>query len=139
MTKIKYGCDVQRATCTLYETALPEFSSITDCPDIDATTTELYSLVGDIREENDLSNLGENCITYTLVSGKLPVKNALLKLEEEVCALKEEIETLKTTDVLDRPITGLGLDTSCLTDSCGESISTYKELFQALIDKVCTP
>jgi len=138
--KIKYTCgEVSQATCVAYETTLPEFSEITDCADLDATTTELYTLVGELRDQTDLTELIEQCLDYVLIGGKLFVKNALLKQGEEICALKEEIQTLKTTAIFDTPLTGSGLDLLCLTDACSNEITTYGELFQALITKSCTP
>lgn len=138
--KVKHTCgDTVYATCVAYETLLPNFSEITDCPDLDLTTAELYTLIGEIRTQTDLTELGQDCLDYVLVGGKLFVKNALLKQEEEICALKQEIEALKTTALFDQPLTGSGLDLSCLTDACDNTINTVGELFQALITKVCLP
>lgn len=138
--KIKQTCgDSIYATCVDYDTPLPEFSEIADCADLDATTTELYSLIGELKDQSDLSELIEQCLDYVLVGGKLFVKNALLKQGEEICALKEEIEILKTTAICDKSLVGSGLDLDCLTDACSNEITTYGELFQALITKACTP
>jgi hypothetical protein len=137
--KIKYGCETAFASCVTYETPLPDFSEIVGCADLDETTTELYCLVKDIKTEIDLSELGEKCLTYTEVAGKTFVKNALLKMEEEICLLKEEVNTLKTTAIFDKPLTGSGIDLDCLPDFYIDPITTYGDLFQALIAKVCTP
>lgn len=140
MTKIKYTCgSITPATCVKYETNLPTFSEIENCPSIEETTAEIYTLIGQIKADLDLTELGEDCLTYTQVGGKIPVKNVLLKIEEKVCQLQEEITLLKTTDIFNRSLTGSGLNLSCLTDACNDTVTTYGELFQALITKACAP
>ena len=89
-SKVKHTCtgSIQYALCTSYETELPEFSEL-ECPSIEETTEELYNLVGEIKEETDLSELGEKCLEYLLdENDKIVVKNVLLKFEEEICNLK---------------------------------------------------
>ena len=142
MNKIKYGCgDITYATCLKTEVVPNSQSSLLEeeCLVQEQVNEDVYEQLENIQTQSDLSELGELCLTYTTVEGKLFVKNALLKLEEEICSLKENVETLKTTDILDKSIIGLGLDLECLTDACSETITTYGELFQALIAKVCKP
>ena len=141
MKKIKYGCDTSYATCIIVESTPNPQSSLLDveCISQQDFNEDVYEQLENIQTQSDLSELGELCLTYTTVEGKLFVKNALLKLEEEICSLKENVETLKTTDILDKSIIGLGLDLECLTDACSGTITTYRELFQALVTKVCTP
>ena len=142
MNKIKYGCgDITYATCLKTEVVPNSQSSLIDseCIVQEQVNEDVYEQLENIQTQSDLSELGELCLTYTTVEGKLFVKNALLKLEEEICSLKENVETLKTTDILDKSIIGLGLDLECLTDACSGTITTYRELFQALIAKVCKP
>ena len=66
-SKVKHTCtgSIQYALCTSYETELPEFSEL-ECPSIEETTEELYNLVGEIKEQTDLSELGEKCLEYLL-------------------------------------------------------------------------
>lgn len=142
MNKIKYGCgDITYATCLKTEVVPNSQSSLIDseCISQQDFNEDVYEQLENIQTQSDLSELGELCLTYTTVEGKLFVKNALLKLEEEICSLKENVETLKTTSIFDKFLTNSGLDLSCLTTSCSETITTYGELFQALIAKVCTP
>ena len=106
---------------------------------IDYVDADNYEQLENIQTQSDLSELGEQCLDYVLVSGKLFVKNTLIKMESEICLLKEEVETLKTTTIFDKSLVGSGLDLDCLTDACNTTITTYGELFQALITKVCTP
>ena len=141
MKKIKYGCDTSYATCIITELTPNSQSSLIDseCISQQDFNEDVYEQLENIQTQSDLSELGELCLTYTTVEGKLFVKNALLKLEEEICSLKENVETLKTTTIFDKSLVGSGLDLDCLTDACSNEITTYGELFQALITKVCTP
>lgn len=136
---VRHTCgSTMKAACVDYETELPEFSGISDCADIEQTTTELYELVGDIREQIDLSELGEQCLDYVLdEDDKIVVKNVLLAYETEICALKERVETLENTAFCDMSLEACGLDFECLTDACSGEITTVKELLQALITKSC--
>lgn len=92
--KTKNTCpDRQYASCTFYETDLPEFSKIEDdCVTLEETTEDLYTLVGEIKDRIDLSELGNECITYIEVEGKIFVKNALLAHEQKICELEELIQ-----------------------------------------------
>ena len=141
MTKIKYGCEAAFATCLITETTPnPQSNLVSEqCIDQEQFNDDVYQQLEDIWTENDLEALGELCLSYTEIGGKKVVKNVLLKFEEEICNLKQEIETLKTTAIFDKSLAGSGLDLSCLTDACSNEITTYGELFQALITKSCTP
>ena len=141
MKKIKYGCDTSYATCIIVESTPNPQSSLLDveCISQQDFNEDVYEQLENIQTQSDLSELGNLCLKYVEVEGKLFVKNALLKLEEEICSLKENVETLKTTDILDKSIIGLGLDLECLTDACSGTITTYRELFQALVTKSCAP
>ena len=141
MIKVKYGCETAYATCLITETSPNTQTTIVDtnCISQYEVNEDVYSQLEDIQSQSDLSELGESCLTYVKVGGKLFVKNALLKMEEEICLLKEEVETLKTTAIFDTPLAGSGIDLSCLTDACLNDVNTIGELFQALITKSCTP
>ena len=141
MKKIKYGCDTSYATCIIVESTPNPQSSLLDveCISQQDFNEDVYEQLENIQTQSDLSELGEQCLDYVLVSGKLFVKNALLKMESEICLLKEEVETLKTTTIFDKSLVGSGLDLDCLTDACSNEITTYGELLQALITKSCTP
>lgn len=139
-SKVKHTCtgSIQYALCTLYETDLPTFSEL-ECPSIEETTEELYNLVGEIKEQTDLSELGERCLEYLLdENDKIIVKNVLLKFEEEICNLKEELETVKNRQICDIPITEClpnGFD--CLIGDCDNSIVTLKDWMLAMQTKIC--
>ena len=139
-SKVKHTCtgSIQYALCTSYETELPEFSEL-ECPSIEETTEELYNLVGEIKEETDLSEIGEKCLEYLLdENDKIVVKNVLLKFEEEICNLKEELETVKNRQICSIPITECfpnGFD--CLALPCDTSIVTLGDWMLAVQTKLC--
>jgi hypothetical protein len=136
---IKAKCTGQKtySVCSQYEGTVNAQSSLIGepCFNIEETTQDIYNQL----EQIDLSELGDACLTYILDENKVIVKNVLLKYEEEICSLREEIETLKNTAFLDMSIADSNLDFECLTDACEGSINTVKELLQALITKSCTP
>lgn len=138
-SKVKQTCtgSVQYALCTIYETDLPEFSEL-ECPSIEETTEELYNLVGEIKEETDLSELGDRCLEYVETEeGKLIVKNILLKFEEEICNLKEELVLVKNRQVCDVPITECLPDLDCLALPCDTTIITLGDWMLAVQTKLC--
>ena len=139
--KIKHTCSsTNYATCISYETELPPFSELEDCIDLDQTTTELYSLVGEIKEETDLSELGNKCLEYvTDENNKVVVKNVLLKFEEKICELEEKITDLETTDICNKSIVPCSLDFGDLVDACGNQPTTLAETLQLILDTLNTP
>ena len=136
--KIKHTCgSIVFADCTSYETDLPEFSEL-ECPSIEETTEELYNLVGEIKEQTDLSELGEKCLEYLLdENDKIVVKNVLLKFEEEICNLKEELETVKNRQICSISITECLPDLGCLALPCDTSIVTLGDWMLAVQTKLC--
>lgn len=137
--KTKHTCgDPNYATCVTYEKELPDFTKITDnCYTIEETTEDQYLILGDIKEEIDLSELGEQCLSYVLdENDKIVVKNVLLKYEEKICEMETKITELENRQLCDMLI-GDCVNVSCLTSSCDEPITTFGELLQSLIDKSC--
>ena len=135
--KIKKTCGTTMfATCVSYEGTVNSISEYTDndCLSIEETTQDIYNQL----EQLNLSELGNACLEYVEEDGKLLVKNVLKKYEDEICTLKEELETVKNTQFCNMKVTECGLDFSCLELPCEQEILTVKDLFQALINKVCT-
>ena len=136
---LKHTCgSIVFAGCTSYETDLPEFSEL-ECPSIEETTEELYNLVGEIKEETDLKDLGERCLEYVETEeGKIIVKNVLLKHEDEICLLKNRVKQLEDRQLCDFPITAClpnGFD--CLIGDCDNSIVTLKDWMLAMQTRIC--
>ena len=134
--KIKHTCgSTNYATCIHFEGSVNTDSEFdeNDCLSIEQTTQDIYNQL----ENLDLSALGERCLTYAeSEDGKNIVKNVLLKFEEEICNLKEELETVKNRPLCEMPL-GDCVDTKCLVDACNENISTVGQLLQALVDINC--
>ena len=133
--KIKHTCgSIVFADCTSYEGTVNADSEFNEnnCLSIEQTTQDIYNQLDNL----DLSELGELCLNYVQENNKNIVKNVLLKFEEEICNLKEEVETVKNRPLCEMPL-GDCVDTKCLVDACNENISTVGQLLQALVDINC--
>ena len=139
--KIKYGCEAAFATCLVTEvTPNPQSNLVSEqCLSQEDFNEDVYGQLEAIQTNRDLTELIEQCLDYVLVGGKLFVKNALLKQGEEICALKAEIETLKTTAICDLLISGCNLTLGDLADTCDNPPTTLKDLLQILINQHITP
>ena len=133
--KIKHTCgSIVFADCTSYEGTVNADSEFNEnnCLSIEQTTQDIYNQLDNL----DLSALGELCLNYVQENNKNIVKNVLLKFEEEICNLKEELELVKNRPLCEMPL-GDCVDTKCLVDTCSENISTVGQLLQALVDINC--
>jgi len=140
--KIKYGCgDVTMANCVSTEAVPNPQSTIleVDCPSQYEVNEDIYSQLEDIWTENDLAALGNLFLEYVEIGGKKVVKNVLLKFEEKICELQEEINTLKTTAICSTNISDCNFSYGDLVDSCGEQPQTLGALLQILINQHITP
>jgi len=107
------------------------------CLDQEQVTQDLYNQVGEIKNEIDLSELGESCLEYVTTEGKIIVKNALLKFEAEICDLKNRVTELETEAICSKPI-GDCLDViGCLVDPCDNSILTLGDWMKVVAEKIC--
>ena len=141
MKKIKYGCDTSYATCIITEVVPNTQSSLVneECISQQDFNEDVYEQLENIQTQSDLSELGNLCLTYTKVEGKLFVKNALLKMESEICLLKEEVEILKTTAICNMLITDCNFILGDLADTYNNPPTTLKDLLQILINQHITP
>lgn len=141
--KIKHTCTGSRtfAVCTQYEGTVNEDSALVDesCLSVEETTQDIYDQIGAIKNNQDLSELGEKCLTYVEdEDGKIIVKNVLLKMEDEICALKTQIETLEKRTICDLKISDCNIDLKCLEeDECNQTIVTLADWIQAVTNKIC--
>ena len=136
--KIKNTCGEKLyATCTYYELEVPSFSGLIneECYTLEETTEDLYNLIEEIKEDTELSELGESCLEYVVGSEKNTVKKVLLKYEEEICTLKEKVKTLEETAICDKNITEC-VDVSGLEDACSDPILSLGQLLTYLVTKV---
>jgi len=140
MKKIKYGCEATFATCLITETTPNSQSSLIseNCLDQEQVNGDIYQQLENIQSQSELSELGNSCMEYVETDGELFVKSVLLKMEQEICTLKTEVETLKSTTVCDMDISSCELELGGLVDSCGQQPQTLKDLLQILINQHTT-
>lgn len=139
--KIKHTCaEKNYATCIYYEGNVPVFSGLSSlveaggCITVEETTEDQYDILEDIKSEIDLSALGQDCITYGVTPKT--VKNVLLRYEQEICDLKDRVNTLETTAICDINITNCGIDLSGINNNCSSQVTTLGELLTYLVDNI---
>lgn len=137
--KINHTCaDHTYSTCTIFEGKPNTQSELIgeSCLDQEIVDQDQYNQLEEIWSEIDLSSLGQRCLEYVETQeGKIIVKNVLLKLEEEICSLKEEVEALQNLNVCNLDISQCGLNFGTLTDECGEQPSTLTQVLQILLNQ----
>ena len=134
--KIKHTCSsTNYATCIHTEGEVNTDSELfeVECTNLQENLDDIYNQL----ENLDLSALGELCLSYAQENNKNIVKNVLLKFEEEICNLKEELETVKNRQICDLPITECLPNLDCLTDACDNNITTLGEWMLAVQTKIC--
>ena len=98
--KITRRCKKVYAACTDYQTALPEFSTLTDCVSIEETTAELYELVGEIKTELDLTALDADCLTLPTTPNLVNVLQLFITtfcaMETQISELQSDVATLQS-------------------------------------------
>lgn len=88
---IKQTCGSKNfASCIKFETAVPIFSEYynDDCVDLEQATTELYSLIGELKTNTDVEGLLNDCITFT--TPKTP-SSVIEQMYLKLCELEERI------------------------------------------------
>ena len=127
------------AKCVDYEGDFHNESDLTTCdyPNIENVIEDINTTLNEITDALDTSSLGDSCISYTEVGGKITIKEALLRLEEKVCELSDAVVVNGCSPIFTDDISCVGLDFKCLVDPCGEQITSLKGLLQAIIDKSC--
>lgn len=135
-TKTKFSCpDFVYAECTKYEGEVNSQSALAEqsCYSIEETTQDIYNQLDYI----DVRNIDNELDYDTTESGDIVIKNVAKKHAAEIVTIKQDLETVKQTAFLDLNITNLGLDFACLQTQCETDIQTVKDLFQALINRIC--
>jgi hypothetical protein len=136
-SKIKDTCGTRIvAECVDYEATINSNSVLveTDCLTISETTQDIYTQL----EQINLSTLGESCLTYVEIGGKLIVKNVLLKMEEEICSLKSEIEILKNNPLCSQKINSC-INVTGMVDACDSPVETWGQWAQLITNKYLVP
>lgn len=136
--KIEQTCGTkQYGSCTEFEGTPNQVSPLSDdCAlSIEETTQDIYTQL----EEINLSELGETCLEYIETEeGRLIVKNVLLKFEEEICLLKQQIEVLQNTAICEADLSACDLDFGDLVTQCATPATTMKEVLQLILDTIQT-
>jgi len=92
--KVSLTCGkLQLAVCVKYDANPPEFSELTECANIKETISELYTLVGEIREGADMVDLPSSCITYP--TGDLTVRDVIIAQQEKICEQEASIQAMQ--------------------------------------------
>ena len=85
---IKHKCGSKNyASCILYETPTPEFSSLFEstCTDVEEILTDIYGIVGSVKEDIDVTTLENTCITF--IEPKT-ASSVISQMYEEMCSMK---------------------------------------------------
>lgn len=148
---VKSTCGKKVASvCVDYTGGLYTGSPLDVCNDISVQDVieDINSVMTTYLASADLSGLGTGCITYTKeTDGNILIKNALSAMDSKICELQTAMGY--TTDncdscpnpcspIFDLPIDCLNLDLGTLEDPCGNPITTFKELLQAMITQINT-
>ena len=93
--KIKGNCKKVLANCTSFEGKVPEFSRLTEegCLSIEETTSDIYSIITDIKEDLNLEGLRGTCVTYPT---EIKILDAFAALQTLACQQQTTITTLQT-------------------------------------------
>lgn len=94
--KLKLSCppDSPFANCVRTEVVIPEFSTLQNsCNSVQEVEEDMYTLIGEIKEEIDMSEVTSTC--YTLPIEKT-VKSLIEAILARLCAQQQEIEDLTT-------------------------------------------
>lgn len=136
-TKLTCG-ESTYSTCVDFEGTPNSQSTLTDCLDQEQVDQDQYNQLENIWSEIDLQQLGDRCLDYVETEeGKIVVKNVLNKFEEEICNLKEQINTLQNSALCDTDITNCGIDFNCLQTQCGNEIQTLKDWIITITNRIC--
>lgn len=91
--KINLSCPPNSpyANCVRSEVTPPEFSTLTsECNSVDEVLSDLYEVIGGIKEEIDFSSLENTCITFTLPKTPLSV---ITQMYNKLCELESIVES----------------------------------------------
>jgi len=134
--KVSQTCGTRQvASCVNYEGEVNELSPLSN--DCSLSVEEVLDDVYTQLEEINLSELGENCLTYIEnEEGRIVVKNALIKFEEEICSLKQQIEILQSIAICETDISACDLNFGTLTTVCSTQPTTLAETLQLILDTI---
>ena len=134
------------AKCVDYEGELHKNTKIGACdnPSVEDVIEDINDQIDLLSDSLDLSELGNQCITYTKEGEDLLAKEAFKALEDKICEIAEYVglpESACTgcetcSPIFNEEIACMGLDLGQLVDACGEQPATVKDLLQLLINEI---
>jgi len=91
--KTKNNCRKVNSNCVSYEPLVPTYSDLYDegCLSIEETTTDLYNIITEIREDHNFEDLRGECITYP--TGEIKILDVLSAMQTFICAQQATINT----------------------------------------------
>lgn len=89
--KVNLRCSspIVYSVCVKYEGELPDYSEL-ECANTEETTEELYSLITEIREDSDLSELEAECLTLPT---DRTIKSVMQVILDKICAMQDIIDS----------------------------------------------
>ena len=91
--KIKHKCGKEVfAVCTKYQGTVSENSELfeEECLDVQEVIEDLYTMIDDIKEEIDMSELDNECLT---IAENSKVKDVIQLLITTICQQQEQIQS----------------------------------------------
>jgi len=143
--KLKKTCGrIVSSNCVEYVGTFHANTELTECDDPSVTDVieDINLELNKINESLDLENLGDSCIDYSLVGGKLRVKEALEAIEAKICELSGMVTQVDESDcplIYSQLIDCVGLDLGNLVEECGDQPTTLAGLLQLLINNSQNP
>lgn len=131
------------AKCIDYEGTLHNNTELEDCGcfNLEDVVEDINAEIDDINEAIDVSGISSDCLTFeTNDEGVVVINEVVTKVVEkldEFCTTLQEQAEGECPAIFEADITCLNLDFACLTDPCGQQITTLKGLLQALIYNTC--
>lgn len=131
------------AKCIDYEGTLHNNTELDDCGchNMEEVVEDINSELNDINDAIDVSGISSECLEFeTNDEGVVEINEVVTKVVtklDEFCNTLGETPEGECPAIFEADITCLGLDFGCLTDPCGEQITTLKTLLQALIYNTC--
>lgn len=124
------------AGCTVFEGTTNNASKIKEnCKkSVENTTQDIYN---QLEELTNLAQLGQSCLTYNRTAdNRTIVANVLLKIEQEICTLKNKVQALETVELCNRSIVNCDFDFGELTTQCETEPQTFKEVIQLILNNL---
>lgn len=146
-------CKVVDSDCVSYALPIPAGTGTylegKECLTVQMTTEDVYKILKDIKSYNtiDFTLLKSKCnkIVYnTIDANKITQNEFNYSIAVEICKLKDQIvtSTITTETIMNLDIRN-HISLKCLStfvdpcDSTSKPIVTFKDLLQAIVNKIC--